>query len=217
MPTVSVENYLKTIYHLQTRNPKVKTKDIAALLEVSLPSVSSMLQSLAAEGLVEHEPYRGATLTAAGRRAALAVIRKHRLIEMFLVETLGFSWDEVHAEAKQLEHSVSDKLAQRIDDFLGNPQFDPHGDPIPTAEGEVFHRESIPLNEAQAPQRFRLARVLDQEPDVLRHLTRLGLIPDTAIQVVEVLPFDGQMTLLIDDVEATVSRTLASRLLVTPA
>ena len=114
---------------------------------------------------------------------------------------------------------MSDKLARRIADFLGNPQFDPHGDPIPTAEGEVFHRESIPLNEAEPPQRFRLARVLDQTPDVLRHLTKIGLTPNTDIQVVDVLPFDGQMTLRIADNadEATVSRTLASRLLVTPA
>ncbi len=217
MPTIAIENYLKAIYHLQVRHGRVKTKDIALQLDISLPSVSSMLQSLANDGLVEHQRYRGATLTADGRRAALAVIRKHRLIEMFLVETLDFAWDEVHAEAEQLEHAVSDKLALRIDEFLGHPQFDPHGDPIPTADGEVFHRASIPLNEAEPPQKFRLARVLDQAPDVLRHLTRLGLTPDTAIQVVEVLPFDGQMTLLIEDVEATVSRTLASRLLVTPA
>lgn len=217
MPTTSVENYLKAIYHLQTRHGKVKTKDIAARLDVSLPSVSSMLQSLAGEGLVQHKPYKGAKLTDDGVIAALQVIRKHRLIEMFLVETLGFSWDEVHAEAELLEHAVSDKLAQRVDDFLGNPQFDPHGDPIPTADGQVFHRDAIPLNEAQPPDKFRITRVLDQQPDVLRHLTKLGLTPNAGIEVLEVLPFDGQMTLRVDDSEATISRTLASRLLVTPA
>lgn len=216
MPTISVENYLKAIYHLETRHDRVKTKDIAARLDVSLPSVSSMLQSLAADGLVVHQPYRGATLTERGSRMALSVIRKHRLIEMFLVETLDFSWDEVHAEAEQLEHAISDKVAQRIDEFLGRPQFDPHGDPIPTADGEVFHREAIPLNEAEPPHQFRVARVLDQSPDVLRHLTRLGLTPNATLQVVEVLPIDGQMTLRIDDNEATVSQTIASRLLVTP-
>lgn len=217
MPTISVENYLKAIYHLQTRHGRVKTKAIATALDVSLPSVSSMLQSLAESGLVEHEPYRGATLSANGRKMALGVIRKHRLIEMFLVETLDYSWDEVHAEAEQLEHAISDQLAQRIDDFLGNPQFDPHGDPIPTADGEVFHRDAIPLNEAEPPNHFKLTRVLDQAPDVLRHLTKLGLTPETDIQVIDVLPFDGQMTLRIEENEATVSRTLASRLLVTPA
>ena len=217
MPTISVENYLKAIYHLQNQHGKVKTKGLAERLGVSLPSVSSMVQSLAADGLVQHEPYRGTTLTESGQRAALAVIRKHRLIEMFLVDTLDFTWDEVHAEAELLEHAVSDKLAHRICEFLGNPQFDPHGDPIPTADGEVFHRDSIPLNEALPPSRFRLARVLDQAPDVLRHLTRLGLTPDTPIEVLEVLPFDGQMTVLINESEATVSRALASRLLVTPA
>lgn len=216
MPTISVENYLKAIYHLQSRQDRVKTKDIAERLAVSLPSVSSMLQSLASEGLVEHRPYKGARLTDDGRRAALAVIRKHRLIEMFLVETLDYSWDEVHAEAELLEHAVSDKLAAHIERYLGNPQFDPHGDPIPTADGHVFYRDAIPLAEAEPPQQFRLTRVLDQAPDVLRHLARLGLRPDATIQVMEVLPFDGQMTLLVEDRQATVSRTLASRLLVTP-
>ena len=217
MPTVSAENYLKAIYHLQRMHTKVKTKDIADRLDVSQPSVSSMLQSLAADGLVEHKPYKGTRLTDRGVKTALTVIRKHRLIEMFLVETLGFSWDEVHDEAEQLEHSVSDMLAQRIDDFLGNPQFDPHGDPIPTADGQVFHRDSIPLHEADPGVRLRIARVLDQQPDVLRHLTKLGLTPNAEIEVVEVLPFDGQMTLRVDHGQATISRTLASRLLVTPS
>jgi DtxR family Mn-dependent transcriptional regulator len=145
------------------------------------------------------------------------VIRKHRLIEIFLVETLDYEWDEVHAEAEQLEHSVSDKLAQRIDDFLGNPQFDPHGDPIPTADGQIIKRNSIPLNQAIPGQRVRIARVLDQQPDVLRHLTRQKLVPQTEIEVMEVLPFDGQMTVQVGENDVTISRTLASRLLVTPA
>lgn len=216
MPTISVENYLKAIYTIQTRHGKVKTKAIAERLDVSLPSVSSMLQSLAADGLVEHIPYKGAKLTDHGTKMALNVIRKHRLIEMFLVDTLDYSWDEVHVEAEQLEHSVSDTLAQRIDDFLGNPQFDPHGDPIPTADGKVFHREAFPLNEAEPPNQFMITRVLDQQPDVLRHLTKLGLTPNASIEVLDVLPFDGQMTVRVSDEEATISRTLASLLLVTP-
>ena len=216
MPTISAENYLKAIYHLQRHHPKVKTKAIAEQLNVSQPSVSSMLQSLAASGLVEHQPYKGTSLTVAGTKEALMVIRKHRLIEMFLVETLGYAWDEVHEEAEQLEHSVSDLLAQRIDEFLGSPQFDPHGDPIPTADGQIFHRDAMPLSEARASQSVRVTRVLDQQPDVLRHLTKLGLTPQAEIVIVEVLPFDGQMTLQIGADEATVSRALASRLLVTP-
>lgn len=217
MPTTTVENYLKAIYHLQEDGAKVKTTAVAERLGVSRPSVSSMLQSLSAEGLVDHEPYRGARLTDQGLIAALSVIRKHRLIEIFLVELLEYDWDEVHAEAEQLEHSVSDKLAQRIDDFLGNPQFDPHGDPIPTADGQIFKRNAIPLNQTVPDQRVRIVRVLDQQPDVLRHLTREGLTPDTEIEVVEVLPFDGQMTVTVGDAMSTISRTLASRLLVTPA
>ncbi len=217
MPTISAENYLKAIYHLQRRTETVKTKEIADHLDVSQPSVSSMLQTLAGNGLVEHTPYRGTKLTDRGVKAALNVIRKHRLIEMFLVETLEFSWDEVHDEAEQLEHSVSDRLAQRIDDFLGNPQFDPHGDPIPTADGQVFHRASSPLNEVEPTQRVRLARVLDQQPDVLRHLRQLGLVPDAVLTVMDILSFDGQMTISVDGREATVSRKLSSRLLVVPA
>lgn len=217
MPTISVENYLKAIYHLQENGGKVKTTAVADRLNVSRPSVSNMLQSLSSEGLVDYEPYRGARLTEQGVAAALSVIRKHRLIEIFLVETLDYEWDEVHAEAEQLEHAVSDKLAQRIDDFLGNPQFDPHGDPIPTADGEIFKRNSIPLNQAIPGQRVRIARVLDQQPDVLRHLTQQQLVPSTEIEVLEVLPFDGQMTVRVADEDVTISRTLASRLLVTPA
>jgi DtxR family Mn-dependent transcriptional regulator len=217
MPTISVENYLKAIYHLQEGGRKVKTTELADRLQVSRPSVSNMLQSLASEGLVDYEPYRGARLTNEGLAAALSVIRKHRLIEIFLVETLDYEWDEVHAEAEQLEHSVSDKLAQRIDDFLGNPQFDPHGDPIPTADGQIIKRNSIPLNQAIPGQRVRIARVLDQQPDVLRHLTRQKLVPQTEIEVMEVLPFDGQMTVQVGENDVTISRTLASRLLVTPA
>lgn len=217
MPTISVENYLKAMYHLQHRHGRVKTKQLADQLCVSLPSVTSMLQSMGSDALVEYQPYKGALLTTRGEKVALKVIRKHRLIEMFLVETLEFTWDEVHAEAELLEHAVSDKLAQRIDDFLGNPQFDPHGDPIPTADGEVVHRAVIPLHEAVPGMEVQIARVLDQQPDLLRHLTRIALVPGATLSVVEVLPFDGQMTVKVGEESATISRSLASRLLVTEA
>lgn len=218
MPTISVENYLKAIYHIEARDGRVKTKALADALELSLPSVSVMVQTLASSGLVDHEPYRGVVLTEEGRRAALAVIRKHRLVEMFLVETLGFSWDEVHAEAELLEHSVSDKLEERIATFLGNPRFDPHGDPIPTVDGEIEHHDAVLLADTTPPQEVTLVRVLDQSPDVLKHLTAVGLVPQTTFRVVDVLSFDGQMTVVIpspEETTITISRTLASRLLVT--
>lgn len=218
MPTTSVENYLKAIYHLQTgREDRVKTKEVAEQLDISLPSVTSMLKSLAEEGLVDYRPYRGARLTDDGRAEALKVIRSHRLIEVFLVNTLGYSWDEVHDEAERLEHAVSEELVSRIETFLGHPKFDPHGDPIPTADGEIHRPEATPLSEAAESDQLRVERVLDQEPEVLRYLERIGLTPNATFEVVEVLPFDGQMFLRVDDEDASISQVLASRVLVTPA
>lgn len=214
MPSVSVENYLKAVYHLGTSGERVKTKALADHLDVSLPSVTSMVQTMATDDLVEYIPYRGVRLSKKGRISALKVIRKHRLVEMFLVETLGFTWDEVHAEAELLEHAITDLLAERIDKYLGFPRFDPHGDPIPTADGEIYHPESVALDGAAPGFHGKVVRVLDQNPEVLRHLTRLGLVPDADFRVLEVLDFDGQMKLEIAEAECSVSRKLAARLLV---
>lgn len=218
MPTISVENYLKAIYqHQQRGGERVKTKEVADHLEISLPSVTSMLKSLAREGLVDYQRYHGVTLTEAGRLLALSVIRKHRLIELFLVDTLDYTWDEVHNEAERLEHAISDELAQRIERYLGSPRFDPHGDPIPTADGQIFPHEAIPLDQADVGVKLRVKRVLDQDPEVLRYLERVGLTPQTDCTIQEVLPFDGQMFLVLDgDRHVSLSNALATRLLVTP-
>jgi DtxR family transcriptional regulator, Mn-dependent transcriptional regulator len=216
MPTTSVENYLKAIYSRQGgEERRVKTKEIAEALEVSLPSVSGMVKSLADEGLVDYEPYRGVRLTEEGKKAALRVIRNHRLIEVFLVQTLGYSWDEVHAEAERLEHAVSDKLVGRIDAYLSFPRFDPHGDPIPTAEGEVHHRDVSLLRDAEAGMTLRVERVMDQTPEVLRYLDRIGLRPGSTLHVDEVLSFDGQMFLRVGGEEVSISDRLAGKMLVT--
>ncbi|MFU8806125.1 MAG: metal-dependent transcriptional regulator, partial [Bradymonadaceae bacterium] len=161
MPTISVENYLKAIFHLQSELPenRVKTKELAETLEISLPSVTSMLKSLGDDGLVEYVPYKGARLTPRGRKVALKVIRNHRLIEVFLVRTLGYTWDEVHAEAERLEHAISDKLADRIDDFLARPRFDPHGDPIPRSDGTLPAEPLVSLTQMQPGQCGVLRRV----------------------------------------------------------
>ncbi len=216
MPTTSAENYLKVIHsHQGTERRRVKTKEIADKLEVSLPSVSGMLKSLSKDGLVEYEPYKGARLTDEGRTMALKVIRNHRLIEVFLVQTLGYSWDEVHAEAERLEHAVSDQLVERIDGFLNHPKFDPHGDPIPTAEGELQHREMINLSDAEPEMQVQVERVLDQTPEVLRYLDRNGLRPGAVFTIEEVLSFDGQMFLRVGDDDVTISERLAGKMLVT--
>ena len=176
MPSPSVENYLKAIFHLSQRQEGwVKTKQLAERLEVSLPSATNMMQSLAEAGLVDYRPYHGVTLTGTGRLEALRVVRVHRLLEEFLVRTLGLGWDEVHDEAELLEHAVSDKLAARMDAFLGYPQVDPHGDPIPTADGDLVRSEGPRLAELQPGQRFRVVRVFDQDPERLRNLASWGL------------------------------------------
>ena len=218
MPSPSVENYLKSIYHLEGQGDhRVKTKELADQLGVSHSSVTAMLKNLSEEGLVDYEPYRGARLTEVGVSSALKVIRNHRLIEIFLVKTLDYEWDEVHDEAERLEHAISEKLASRIDAFLGEPRVDPHGDPIPTAEGDIDHPDGRPLDEIESGTKIRIERVLDQDPEVLRYLESIGLTPQSVVKVTGVLSIDGQMTLEIDDTEHTVSKTLASRLLVTEA
>ena len=219
MHTTSVENYLKAIYHLEQREGgRVKTKSIADALDISLPSVTSMLKSLSSDDLVVYERYKGVTLSETGRLAALKVVRKHRLVELFLVSTLDYSWDEVHREAELLEHAVSDDLAARIEAFLDYPQFDPHGDPIPSADGTLPSRDaqSVALATLVAGDFGTIERVLDQDPELLRHLTRVGLTPGARIRVVEVLPFDGQMTLAVHDAadSVSVSRSLSHILMV---
>jgi DtxR family Mn-dependent transcriptional regulator len=217
MPSPSVENYLKAIYHLQGQGEdRVKTKDLAGALDISHSSVTNMLKSLSRDGLVDYKPYKGARLSDQGVHAALKVIRNHRLIEIFLVKTLDYEWDEVHQEAERLEHAVSEKLADRIDDYLGRPKFDPHGDPIPTSAGEIDHPDGVPLDEIEAGRTVRIERVLDQDPEVLRYLDEIGLTPHTELDVEEVMPVGGQISISLPKDEAkTVSQALASRLLVT--
>lgn len=216
MPTPSVENYLKAIYHLEGQGEdRVSTTSLAEELEISHSSVTNMLKSLGNDGLVDYEPYNGARLTDEGIDAALKVIRNHRLIEIFLVDTLDYSWDEVHEEAERLEHAVSERLAERIDAYLDHPKFDPHGDPIPTADGEILEQNARPLDEVPTQSRVRIERVLDQDPDVLRYLESVGLVPSADLFVEEILPVDGQMTLELDEETITVSKSIASRLLVT--
>lgn len=216
MPTISVENYLKAIYHLEAEtSDRVKTKDLADALGLTLPSATNMLKSLAQDDLVDYQAYRGARLTARGRRQALRVIRNHRLIESFLVQVLGYGWDEVHEEAELLEHAISDRLADRIDAYLAHPGFDPHGDPIPTAEGEVHRRATGTLLEVTPGEPAQVSRVLDQSPEVLRHLQELGVVPGSRVVVESLEPFDGPcMVQLPSGSLRPLSRRLASRILV---
>jgi DtxR family Mn-dependent transcriptional regulator len=215
MPSDSSENYLKAVFHLQRDAARVTTTALAEHLGVTLPSATKMLKTLAAAGWIDHVPYGGARLTPRGEEQALRVIRKHRLIEVFLSETLGYDWDEVHEEAERLEHAVSDDLADRLDAFLGFPARDPHGDPIPSADGTLTRVDSPAVTDLPAGATAVVVRVLDQSADVLRYLGELGIRPGAEIRVAEVMPFDGPVRLVIDDRDAIIGRSIARRIQVT--
>jgi DtxR family Mn-dependent transcriptional regulator len=174
--SLTVENYLKTIFQLDpTGEGSVSTGKIAEAMGVSPGTVTSMLKTLADGNLAAYRPYEGVSLTPAGRGLALRVIRRHRLIELFLARTLDLTWDEVHEEAEHMEHAVSDRLIDRIDEFLGFPKSDPHGDPIPTAEGAIVERGTVSLAHCDDGQAFRIVRVLEQSPEFLRELADSGI------------------------------------------
>lgn len=194
--TAPVEDYLKTIYDLE-RGGAATTTTIAGRLEVAPASVTGMVRRLAGQGLLEHERYRGVRLTDEGRRVALNTIRRHRVIETYLVRALGYSWDLVHDEAERLEHAASDELVNRMAASLGDPGFDPHGAPIPTPDGFVEESEVVPLSSLETGGSARLARVRDEDPELLRHLDELGLRPGAAVTLLERAPFDGPLTIRV--------------------
>src|SRR5215212_5651359 len=177
MPSLTVENYAKAIYQLAhaTEDGAVATGQIALALGVLPGTVTSMLKTLDESNLATYTPYEGVRLTTSGRGLALRVLRRHRLIEQFLSQTLNLTWDEVHEEAEHMEHAVSDSLVDRIDAYLGHPSTDPHGDPIPKADGTIPAIADRPLADCTTGDRFRLSRVIDQSPEFLRYLSQAGL------------------------------------------
>ncbi|MCM3661546.1 metal-dependent transcriptional regulator [Georgenia satyanarayanai] len=193
LPTSNVtQDYLKAIYAaVEWGGPATSVSALAARMGVSASTASETVRRLADEGLVHHERYGGISLTGRGRQAALAMVRRHRLIETLLVEHLGYEWDEVHDEAEVLEHAVSDLLVERIDRLLGHPVRDPHGDPIPTAGGEVTVPPTRPLAQTPAGEGGRVVRISDAEPQVLRHLADVGVRLDTHVAVLEARPYVG--------------------------
>jgi DtxR family Mn-dependent transcriptional regulator len=196
---IAVQDYAKAIYALQERasGDPVTTTALADRLGVTAGSVSAMLKKLDAAGLVTHEPYRGVTLTADGRRVALEVIRHHRLIELFLAEVLDMPWDRVHDEAEVLEHVLSEELEDRIAAKLGHPTEDPHGDPIPTAELELPERRCVALQDLEPGSRGRFARVSDADPEMLRWLAERDVRPGDRLEVLDRQPFGGPLTVSV--------------------
>jgi DtxR family Mn-dependent transcriptional regulator len=215
--TGPVEDYLKAIYELERTGEPAETNAIARLLNIAPASVSGMVRRLSEQGLITHERYRGARLTASGRRAALQTLRRHRVIEAYLTSALGYSWDRVHDEAERLEHAASDELVDRMASAIGEPETDPHGAPIPTRRGTLHERRLVPLASLQAGASARVARVSDRNADQLRYLAELGIVPGALVRVIAREPFGGPIALRIGAGRAnrTIGPDLASQVLVT--
>jgi DtxR family Mn-dependent transcriptional regulator len=212
--TPVVEDYLKAIYNLAQESGQVRTVPLSEALNVKPASVTAMLKTLAELKLVEYEPYYGVTLTEAGEKIALEVIRHHRLIELYLVEALGFSWDEVHEEAEALEHVISEKLEERIAAYLEHPTLDPHGDPIPTLDGTVPESSTLCLADLPPKAKVRVVRVCDQHAERLRYLAELGLVPGARVQVTGSAPFDGPVSVRVAGAIHALDKRLAQTILV---
>lgn len=214
MITLEREDYLKTIYSLQEDESPVRTTAIARALNVEPASVTGVIKRLAELEYLHHEPYKGVTLTEAGRRVALKVIRRHRLIELYLIEALGYSWDEVHDEAERLEHAVSELFIERISAALGNPEIDPHGAPIPTAEGMVAARTERQLSSLTVGQQGIISQVNDQDPNLLRDLANIGVRPGVKVMVSEIIAIDGPIDIKIDGMTQTITLEAAQEVFV---
>ncbi|NDJ75093.1 MAG: metal-dependent transcriptional regulator [Chloroflexi bacterium] len=212
----AIEDFLKAVYLLQQEHDRVQTSILAESLGITAPSTTEMAKKLAKANLLVHEPYRGVRLTEAGERVALEIVRHHRLLELFLVQALGYSWDEVHEEAERLEHAVSDLLAQRIAEYLGHPRYDPHGDPIPDSEGIVHSLDLTPLSEWPKNQKGIVARLRDQSPDMLRYLAEKGLTVGSNVEVLTTDPFEGPLTLRVDQHDEVIGVNVALCVLVAP-
>jgi DtxR family transcriptional regulator, Mn-dependent transcriptional regulator len=215
--SAAVQDYAKAIYALESRDGTVSTNALAERLDVRPASVSGMLKKLTELGLVEHERYHGVRLTERGRLVALEVIRHHRLLELFLVENLGMSWDEVHAEAEVLEHVLSEGLEELIAAKLGDPTLDPHGDPIPSRELEIATDEARALYDLEPGQRGTFVRVSDADPEMLRFLAERGIVPGASLEVVERQPFDGPLYARSDGEVHVLGATLARAMRVAEA
>jgi len=213
--TFSEENYLKTIYHLTTiSDSEVSTNAIAEKMETKASSVTDMLKKLAEKDLVYYKKYQGVSLTEKGKLTAKMIVRKHRLWEVFLVEKLDFSWDEVHDIAEQLEHIKSEKLINKLDDFLGNPTEDPHGDPIPNAIGQIVKIEKQLLSELTENQKGICVGVKDTSSEFLKYLDKQEIALGSKIEIVSIESFDLSLKIKVDDKELTISNKIASNLFV---
>lgn len=219
MPSLTVENYVKAIALIAARgvdDEAVGTGELAQALDVSPGTVTGMLKTLSEAHLATYTPYEGARLTPSGQQLAMKVIRRHRLLELFLVQTLDMPWDEVHEEAEHMEHAVSERLIDRIDTFLGRPAVDPHGDPIPRADGSLAEIEGFPLAQLPRGERFRVVRVVDQDPAFLRYLSECGLDLNATGELVENRPEAGALVFRLHGRSVALGLAAAAKVLVNP-
>ncbi|QAB15086.1 metal-dependent transcriptional regulator [Hydrogenovibrio thermophilus] len=217
MASKALEDYLKIIYKLEEANETdkgVSTSAIAERLAISQASVSNMLKKLADKALIRYEPYYGVALSDAGRKVALSMIRKHRILELFLVERLGYQWDEVDEEAEVLEHAISDKLTNRMWEELGRPTEDPHGSPIPDESGEMIEQAAIGLSQADLETTLEVIRIQNRSPEELRYLFSIGLVKGAKVRVLQKAPFDGPISIEIAGTQHPLDFRLAESIFV---
>jgi DtxR family transcriptional regulator, Mn-dependent transcriptional regulator len=215
MPSFTEENYLKAIYHLSEGGIKsVLTNDLADAMKTKAASATDMVKKLAAKKFISYEKYYGANLTAKGKQEALMVIRKHRLWETFLVEKLGFAWDEVHEVAEQLEHIQSQRLSEKLDEFLGHPRTDPHGDPIPDSKGKLQPQNTIACDHLKEGKQAVITAVKDSDSSLLKLLDKIGAKPGKKITVVAREAFDESIEVILDGHKVFLSKEVSKNLLV---
>ena len=219
MRSPSIEDYLKVVYKLEERegSPPVSTGDVARSMEVSPASASNMIKRLDDLGFLTYEAYEGATLTAPGRTVALEVLRHHRLLELYLKEVMGFSWDEIHEEAEILEHHISERFESRIEEMLGHPSRDPHGHPIPTRDGTVDEVPTRSLADLEPGDAAPIDHIADEDGALLDLLEQRGLLPGATVEVVETRPLDGLLVVAVDGAEQLVGTPVAQKVVVEPA
>ncbi|MDE2125711.1 MAG: metal-dependent transcriptional regulator [Armatimonadetes bacterium] len=212
--TRSVEDYIKAIYHLSAESTDATTRNLAGRLAVSGPAVSKMLRRLTAMGLIEHERGRPVRLSSTGRLMALEMVRHHRLLELYLVEALGYGWDTVHDEAERLEHHISEEFENRIDALLGHPTFCPHGDPIPDSNLSIAAAAGRALSQVRPPAELTVIRVSDKSAALLKYVAGLGLVPGAALRLVEQEPFGGSFVVEVGGKVARLAPSVADAITV---
>jgi len=218
MPSISKENYLKAVYQLcQNECHSVSTSALAAKLEITNAATSDMAKGLSKQGFINYEKYQGVNLTKQGEQIAIGIIRKHRLWELFLMKSLGLGWEEVHTEAENLEHQTTDYLTDRIDDFLGNPKFDPHGEPIPQKDGMIPSMiEQISLNESKIGEEYIVMRVNDESKEVMDYFNEIGLNLNSKILIKNYLQYDNSTIIELNNQVYSFSEKISSRIYISP-